>query len=667
MAVEMERVRLLREEELRRYEQLQAEAEAEVEAEAQAELEQQRIAEEQARAEREAAEQRRRAEEERQRVLEEEQQRAHAEQQRAHAELLRQQEKLATSPVSFTDATSRAIFAFFAHLIAHSLHSPRPFTPSADTSSDTTASPTMCKRLDTGVEGYVVKTPHASSHSDSRSQAWTLLHDLLALAPLPVLHEALRVPALLPAYQSAVLSALVRLLLLGDGEVGGRWLSLLVSSSTFAQNFAQVLCVMVGKMRAGMWRGGGLLLMELTAKWLSSPTLLSILSSAPPPPNAKKSPDDNRRTAHCLLASLHSSTLLVYAEGLGLDLYSATPSSRLRREKRNPRQLLACNAMVLAHRDVVLGVLVQQEKQHAYVACLLHSLLQQLWKDEDMALSPRTAIARHQQDWLSTASPTPPDLTNGHTDEVSWAQVRASAVKVLIAMFAYPRAVAYVTAILSGKHTFTSLASSSSPFLPLPLVFPPSLFPPLAIGLNMLHRGDEANFPLWAAHSQAELAPALAASLGVLHAAFVQRMEGEKRETRGVEEGERGVREAGLRARCAKVDAARVEVGLRVRLLEADVKERRVKAEQEKKREERKEKKVNAKMLKKKLEMTRKTEEMRERREEEVERRKAQRPLGSVQWNALASASAVDDRQQWKAQLAHALALNAAQTAGTST
>ena len=223
-----------------------------------------------------------------------------------------------------------------------------------------------------------------------------------------------------------------------------------------------------------------------------------------------------------------------------------------------------------------------------------------------------------------------------------------------MALFSFPRAVAYVTSMLSGKVTFASLASASSG-APAALVFPSALLPPLAIGLQMLHRGDEANFALWAAHSQNDLAPALAASLGLLHSAFLQRLEGEKRERRQAEELDRGVREMALKARSEKVAAMRSEVGVRVRMLEADVKEKRVKAEQEKKREERKEKRVHGKMLKKKLEMARKTEEMKDRREEELERRKAQRPLGAVQWNALASASAVDDREQWKVKLGNAL------------
>ena len=656
VSAEVERLRREEEEELRRYEQLQAEAEAEVEAEAQAELEQQRLAAEAAHAKREAAERQRLAEKERLRALEEKRE-------RAETELLRQHELLNTSPVSFTDATSQAVLAFFADLLSLSHQTARPYVPGPDSDS---SGPMMSKRLDTGVEGYVVKVPHASSHSDARSQAWTLLYDLLALAPLPVLHSTLRerLPPLVTAYQNAVLSTFVRLLLADDAQ---RCSSLLLSSSTFAHSFAQCLCLITGRMRCGLLRGGGgLLLMELMAKCLSFPTLLSILSSAPPPPNANKSPDENRRTAHVLLASLHLSMLLLYAEGLGLDPHLATVTlsfSQPRGAKRRPRDLVACNRLVLAHRQVILGVLVQQEKHHAYVACLLHSLLQQVWvrKAEDKALAPHRAVAGHRSDRPSTAAA---NGANGHTDadpdEVSWQEVRTSAVQVLIALLSYPRAVAYVTALLSGKHAhvLSSLAPTTSG-APLQLL-PASLLPSLSIGLNMLHRGDEANFWLWAAHSQAELAPALASSLGLAHSAFVRRMEAERTERRQAEDAERVAREAVLRARSAKVDAGRVEVGVRVRLLEADVKERRVKAEQEKKREERKEKKVNAKMLRKKLEVTRRQDEMRERREEDIERRKRQRPLSAVQWNALASASALDDRQQWQAQLAHALAAGAA-------
>lgn len=47
----------------------------------------------------------------------------------------------------------------------------------------------------------------------------------------------------------------------------------------------------------------------------------------------------------------------------------------------------------------------------------------------------------------------------------------------------------------------------------------------------------------------------------------------------------------------------------------------------------------------------RKQEEMKDKREDEVEKRKQSKPLSAVQWNAVSSASAVDDREQWKSKL----------------
>jgi len=578
------------EEERQRLQRLEEEAEAEVAAEAALEEEEER------KKQQAELEQRRAAELEKQRKL------AAAVEEKRRFELEVQE---SASPIPFDNPTSQAVFAFLSQLLLLSLASPRPYVDSGVNAE----LPVLHTRLDTGVEEYIVKTPHPSSTSDGRSYAFSLLFDMLHFPVPPRLAAVLAasVAAVHTQYRSLLLKEVARQLLSSTDKFA----SLVLSSSTFAHNFAQLLFICLNELRCGEWRGDGpQLLLNVLGGWLRTPRFLSLLSAASAPPSqGKKVPDDGRRSAKVALAVVHSALLVKYAQALGLlarfvhPPSSATASSLSRRGKREPKLLEWCNEYVAQHKEPVLSVLMTKEKQHAMVACLLYCLFVQLSEEDERVC--RTA---------------------------------ATALSALMSSSA--KSIPYVTSLLSGKQPFTSSAS----FLP----FPPHQLPVLSIGLSLLQRGDVQNFALWRRDSYAALAASLRATLGVSMEQWKAAREQQIQRHSKERDDERRRRDEDWRRRVAKEEQERAEVAVRVRMLESSVKERRVKAEQDKKKEERKASSVNVRMQRKKLEMKRKEEEMREKREEELEKRKGSRGVTAQQWAAVANATQVDDSAEWR-------------------
>ena len=590
---EAERRAREKEEERRRLQRLEEEAEAEVAAEIALEEEQERKKTEAAIERKQAAEQ------EKQTKLKV------AVEERRRLELEVQEE---ASPIDFDNPASQAVFVLLSQLLLLSLNSPRPYVDSGVN----TELPVLHTRLDTGVEEYIVKTPHPSSTSDSRSHAFSLLFDMLHFPVPPQLTATLSasVNAVVGQYRSQLLKVLVQHLLSSTDKFA----SLVLASSSSSHNFAQVLHILLSEVRCGDWRGEGVqLTLRLLGGWLRMPRFLSLLSAASAPPSqGKKVPDDGRRIAKETLAVVHSIIIFQYARGLGLlsrfvhPLNSAAVSSLSRRGKRDVRLLEWCNEYVVQHKEPVLSVLMTREKYHAMVACLLYCLFVQLSEDDErVSLTAATAL---------------------------------SAV-----MSSSARSIPYVTSLLTGKQSFTSSAS----FLP----FPSHQLPVLNIGLSLLHRGDVQNFLLWRRDSYTALAPSLRTTLGCSVEQWKVAREQQLQQHARERDDERRRREDDWKRRAGKEEQERAEVALRVRMLETSVKDSRVKAEQDKRKEERKDKTVNVRMQRKKLDMKRKEEELREKREDELEKRRASRGITAQQWAAVTDAAQVDDSVEWRLKM----------------
>ena len=596
------------EEEHQRLQRLEEEAEAEVAAEAALEEEEERKQREE-QLERERKKQEAQMEQERAAKEEKLRKMKAAEEEKKRFEL---EVPVTVSPIPFDDAASQAVHAFLSQLLLLSLASPRPHVDSGSSSE----LPVLHTRLDTGVEDYIVKTPHPSSTSDGRSFAFSLLFDMLHFPIPPPIAAWLSasVPAVHRQYCSQLLKMIAQQLLSSSDNFS----ALVLSSSAFSHNFAQVLYMLLSEVRCGEWRGEGVqVILRLLGGWLRTPRFLSLLSaaSAPASSQGKKVPDDGRRSAKVALAVVHSILIVQYAAALGLlarfvhPLNSANASSLNRRGKRDMKLLEWCNEYVVQHKEPVLSVLMAREKHHAMVACLLYCLFVQLSEeDEHVCLTASTALS---------------------------AMLSSSA-----------RSIPYVTSLLSGKQSFTSSASFTS--------IPPHQLPVLNIGLSLLHRGDVPNFLLWRRDSYAALAPALRSTLGTSMEQWKAAREQQLQRHSTEHSDELKRREEEWKRRAGKEEQERAEVAVRVRMLESSVKERRVKAEQDKKKEERKDKSINVRMQRKKLEMKKKEEEMREKREEELEKRKASRGITAAQWSAVANATQVDDSVEWKLKMPQA-------------
>ena len=594
---EEERRAKVEEEERLRLQRLEEEAEAEVAAEA-------ALEEEEERKEQEAEFQRRRAaEEEKQRKLKA------TEEDKRRSEL---EVPEAVSVMAFDDSTSQAVFVFQSQLLLLSLSSPRPHIDSGAAGE----LPVLHTRLDTGVEDYIVKTPHPSSSSDGRSHAFSLLFDMLHCPMPPPLAASLTssVTAVHRQYRSQLLRVLVQQLLSSSDSIS----SLLLSSSTFSHNFAQVLYIGLSELRCGEWRGDGAqLTLRLLGAWLRTPRFLSLVSAASAPASqGKKIPDDGRRSAKVALAVVHAMLIVEYARALGLlarfvhPPSTATAASSLsRRGKRDMRLLEGCNEYVVQHKEPLLSVLMAREKHHAMVACLLYCLFVQLSEDDERV--------------LATA---------------------ATALSALLS--SSTRSLPYVTSLLSGKQSFTSSAS----FLP----FPPHLLPVLNIGLSLLQRGDVQNFLLWRRDSYSALAPSVRATLGCSMEQWKAAREQQMLALLKERDDELRRREEEWKRRAGKEEQERAEVAVRVRMLETSVKESRVKAEQDKRKEERRDKSINVRMQRKRLEMKKKEEEMREKREDDLEKRRISRGITAQQWTVVASATQIDDSVEWKLKMPQA-------------
>ena len=594
MEEEARQRRLLEEDDERqRLQRLEAEAEAEVAAEV-------ALEEEQERKKKEAELERRRAtEQETARKL----QAAEEEKRRLELEVPEP-----ASPIAFDDSTCQAVFAFLCQLLLVSLASPRPHADSGVNAE----LPVLHTRLDTGVEEYVVKTPHPSSTPDGRSHAFSLLFDMLHFPVPPRLSASLAgsVTAVHRQYRSQLLRVLV-LRVLSSSD---KFASLVLSSSAFSHNFAQLLCICLCELRCGEWRGEGVqLTLGLLGGWLRTPRFLSLLSAASAAPSqGKKVPDDGPRSAKVVLAMAHSALVVLYARALGLlarfvhPFSTATSHSLSRRGKRDWKQLEWCNEFIVQHKEPLLTVLMVKEKQHAMVACLLYCLFVQLSEeDERLRLTAATSLC---------------------------ALMSSSA-----------RSTQYVASLLSGKQSFTSSAS----FLP----FPPHQLPVLAIGLSLLQRGDVHNFLLWGRDSLNSVASSLRSTLGCSMEQWKAAREQHLQRYSSERDNELRRRDEDWKRRAGREEQERAEVAVRVRMLDASVKERRVKAEQDKRKEERKDKSVNVRMQRKKLEMKRKEEEMREMREEELEKRKAGRGVTAGQWIAVAGGTQLADSVEWRMKM----------------
>ena len=371
-----ERMAREEEEERQRLQRLEEEAEAEVAAEA-------ALEEEEERKEREAQLERKRAQLEQERAAEEEKRRklqvTEAEKKRLEMEVSH-----AVSPLSFDDATSLSVFGFLSQLLLLSLGSSRPHHDSGMASD----LPVLHTRLDSGVEDYVVKTPHPSYTSDGRAFAFSLLFDMLHFPMPPPIAAWLSASA--PVVHNQYCSQLLRVITQQLLASSDSFSSLVLSSATFSHNFAQVLYIVLNAVRSGEWRGEGVqLILRLLGGWLRTPRFLSLLSAASAPPSqGKKVPDDGRRSAKVMLAVVHSIVLVQYAAALGLlarfvhPLGTTAASSLSRRGARSMELLEWCSDYLAQHKEPVLSVLMAREKHHAMVACLLYCLFTALSEEE---------------------------------------------------------------------------------------------------------------------------------------------------------------------------------------------------------------------------------------------------------------------------------------------